>query len=79
MPYMSPNASRWNIGHVGASRFAACVGHVDFMLFVSISFTLGSQHKSNFWWNMGIINSVKVIIFCKCVPLIVVKPVYSIT
>ena len=39
-----PNTSRWNIGGFGDG-----VGHVDFMLFVSISFALGSQ-----WWNMGL-------------------------
>ena len=31
-----------------------CIGHVYFMLFVSISFALGSQHKRNFEWNMNI-------------------------
>ena len=35
------------------------IGHVDFMLFVSISFVsipfaLGSQRESSFWWNMGL-------------------------
>ena len=30
------------------------IGHVDFMLFVSISFALGSQCKLIFWWNMGL-------------------------
>ena len=29
------------------------VGHLHFMLFVSISFKLGSQRKPNFQWNMG--------------------------
>ena len=28
------------------------VGTVDFKLFVSISFALGSQHRRSFWWNM---------------------------
>ena len=32
---------------------AQCVGHVDFMLFVSISFEFGRQHECRFWWNMG--------------------------
>ena len=31
-----------------------CVGHVDFMLFVSISFALGSQRERSFQWNMGL-------------------------
>ena len=30
-----------------------CVGHVDFMLFVSISFALGSQRKPSFQWKGG--------------------------
>ena len=38
----------WYLKSVGAR-----VGHVDFMLFVSISFVLGSQRERNFWWNMG--------------------------
>ena len=29
------------------------VGHADFMMFVSISFALGSQRGLGFWWNMG--------------------------
>ena len=49
-----PNATRRNIGRVGSSRIGACVGHVDFMLFVSISFALGSKRKRNFRWNMGL-------------------------
>ena len=49
----TPNASQWNIGCVGSPGIGACVGHVDFMMFVSISFALGSQHKCSFQWNMG--------------------------
>ena len=45
---------RWNIGRVGCPRLGACIGHVEFMLFVSISFVLGSQHEHGFWWNMGL-------------------------
>ena len=30
------------------------IGHVDFMLFVSISFALCSQCERVFWWNMGL-------------------------
>ena len=30
------------------------VGHVHFMLFVSISFALGSQRKRRFQWNIGL-------------------------
>ena len=29
------------------------IGHVDFMLFVSILMAFGSQRKHVFWWNMG--------------------------
>ena len=35
-----------------------CVGHVNFMLFVSISFAVGSQRKRIFQWNMGFRHSV---------------------
>ena len=48
-----PNTSRWNIGCVGSPRVGSHISHVDIMLFVSISFTLGSQHERNFRWNMG--------------------------
>ena len=49
-----PNASRWNIGCVGSPYDGACVGHVYYMLFVSISFALGTQREPGFWWNMGL-------------------------
>ena len=49
----NPNGTRWNIGCVGSPRVGARIGHVDFMLFVSISFALGSQRKCVFQWNMG--------------------------
>ena len=48
------DASRWNIGCIGSPHIGACIGHVHFMSFVSISFVLGSQPKHNFWWNMGL-------------------------
>ena len=32
----------------------SCVGHVHFMLFVSISFAFGGQRKHSFQWNMGL-------------------------
>ena len=47
----NPNATSWNIGCVGSSRIGAHIGHVDVMLFVSISFALGSKL---FQWNMGL-------------------------
>ena len=40
-----PNMSRWNIGHIGSPSIMARVGHVYFMLLVSISFALGSQFR----------------------------------
>ena len=49
----NPNASQWNIGCVGSPGIGACVGHVHFMLFVPISFALGSQRECSFQWNMG--------------------------
>ena len=36
------NASQWNIGGVGSSGVGACVGHVHFRLFGSISFAVFS-------------------------------------
>ena len=36
---VTPNVSRWNIGGIGSPTRGAGVGHIDFMLFVSISFT----------------------------------------
>ena len=55
---VTPNAnakiqSQWNIGYVGSPSIGACIGHVHFMLFVSISFELGSEHECSFQWNMG--------------------------
>ena len=51
----NPKTSQWNIGCVGSPTQKSCVGHVYFMLFVSISFALamGSQHKRHSQWNMG--------------------------
>ena len=53
-PTGNPNESRWNIGYVGLQTQNSCVGPVLFMLFVSISFALGSQRKHSFHWNMGL-------------------------
>ena len=47
-PRPTPNASRWNIGGVGSPTRGAGVGHVDFMLYVSISFALVSQRERSF-------------------------------
>ena len=49
---VTPNAIRWNIGGVGTPTRGAGIGHVDFMLFVSISFALVSQRELSFKWNM---------------------------
>ena len=53
-PTPTPDASQWNIGAVGPSGVGAGVGHVHFMLFMSISFALGAQRKLVFQWNMGL-------------------------
>ena len=52
-PTPTPDASQWNIGGVRLSGVGAGVGHVHFMLFMSISFASGTQRKPVFWWNMG--------------------------
>ena len=46
-----PKASRWNIRRDASLCIGACVGHVHFMSFLSISFALGSQRERDFWWN----------------------------
>ena len=53
-PTPTPDASQWNIGGVRSSGVGAGVGHVHFMLFMSISFASGTQRKPVFWWNMGL-------------------------
>ena len=53
-PTPTPDASQWNIGGVGPSGVGACVGHVHFMLFMSISFAWGNQRKLVFQWNVGL-------------------------
>ena len=58
-PNTTPNASRHGrfrarVGASVGSRVGAHVGHVDFMLLVSISFVMGSQCERGFWWNMGL-------------------------
>ena len=50
---VTPNANRWNISGVGIPTQGAGIGHVDFMLFVSISCALVSQRELSFQWNMG--------------------------
>ena len=45
----NPNASQWNKGCVGFQMQNSRVGHVHFLIFVSISFALGPV----FQWNMG--------------------------
>ena len=52
-PTQNPNVSRWNIGGVGCPTRGAGVGHVDFMLFVSILLLLVTQCEPSFQWNMG--------------------------
>ena len=53
-PTRTPNASRLNIGRVGSPTQGAGIGHVDFMLFVFISFALVTQREPSFQWNMGL-------------------------
>ena len=53
-PTPPPNTSRWNKGGIGSPTRGAGVGHVDLMLFVSISFALVSQRELSFEWNMGL-------------------------
>ena len=36
-----------------ADPVGACIGHEDFMMFVSNSFALGSQRERFFQWHMG--------------------------
>ena len=52
-PTPTPDASQWNIGGVGPSGVGAGVGHVHFMLFMSIYFASDTQRKLVFQWNMG--------------------------
>ena len=51
---ITPDASQWNIGGVGSPTQNFRVGHVHFMLFMSISFASGTQRKLVFQWNMGL-------------------------
>ena len=44
---------QWSIGGGGSPTQNSCVGHVHFILFVSISFAFGSRRKPSFQWNMG--------------------------
>ena len=53
-PMQNPNASQWNIGCAGFQTQIFCVGHVNFILFVSISFALGSQRKHSFSVEYGL-------------------------
>ena len=53
-PTPTSNANGWNIGGVGSQTQNSRVGHVDLMLFVSLSLALGSQRENNFQWNMGL-------------------------
>ena len=49
---------QWNIGDVGSPTQHFRVGHVHFMLFMSISFVSGTQPKLIFQWNMGFTGAV---------------------
>ena len=47
------NPQRESVGCVGSPGVGAGVDHVDFMLFVLISFALGIQREPSLQWNMG--------------------------
>ena len=53
-PNARPDASQWNIVLHWACLPWVCVGHVDFMLFISFLLSLGTQSKRSFCWNMGL-------------------------
>ena len=55
-PMRNPNASQWNIGCIGSQTQISRVGHVHFIFFVSISFTLGSQFPVEYGlnWSAGV-------------------------
>ena len=53
-PTPTPDASQWNIGGIGSPMQNFRVGHVHFVLFMSISFASGTQRKLVFQWNMGL-------------------------
>ena len=59
LPNVTPNASRWNIGCVGSPHIGAGVGHVHFMLFVSISFALG-DNTNVFSVEYGLRNNISI-------------------
>ena len=51
----APNVSQWNILRVGSPGVEARVGHVDFMLFVSISFALAKANAISCGiWALGL-------------------------
>ena len=54
LPPTPTSMSRWNIGRVGSLTQGAGVGHVYFILFVSISFALGGQRKHSFSLEYGL-------------------------
>ena len=53
-PTPTPEHSQWNIGGVGSPTQNFRIGHVHFMLFMSISFASGTQRTLIFQWNMGL-------------------------
>ena len=50
----TPNANRWIIGCIASPTQNYRFGHVDFMLFVLISFALVTQCDPSLQWNMGL-------------------------
>ena len=55
---VTTNANRWNIVRVGSPTQNSHVGHVDFMLFESLTLAFGSQREHNFQWNIGFNSSL---------------------
>ena len=66
---VTTKANAKNIGPVGSPTQNSHVGHVDFMLFVFISFVLVTQREPSLQWNMGftvnlLIFAVRILAFC---------------
>ena len=54
MPNVSPKSEPMEYSSRWVPESWVCFMHVHFMLFVSISFALGTLCESVFWWNMGL-------------------------
>ena len=54
-PNATPNVPNATPYTPNVTPYTPNSGHVHFMLFLSISFALGSQHERSFQWNMGLL------------------------